>query len=160
MLNKEFLKAINPKQQPYNPKYSEGTYKFLHKNKNKDIKIHWRKRNNFSGDIVAFDPSKIKFYSTQVCFMYKENGNWFGTSWANIMRNEHKLYDYSDWDREEFEDITEWFCDEYLRIGRCLFDSVHTNFLLGENHNYVNDSERFEIVDGIKYCRWCGKEVC
>ena len=30
MITKEFLKQINPKQQPYNPKYSQGTYyKFL-----------------------------------------------------------------------------------------------------------------------------------
>jgi len=159
MINKEFLKQINPKTKPYNPKYSQGTYTFLHKNRNKDIKIYWRKRNNFSGDIITFNKKAIKFYPTQIYFMYKINGDWLGTSWTKIMRNEYQVMDYSNWEMNEFEDITEWFCEEYIKIGRCLFDTTHSNFLLGENNEYVGVENRFEVINGVKFCRWCGKEI-
>ena len=159
MITKEYLKTINPKQQSYNPKYSQGTYTFLHKNKNKDIKIYWLNKNYVTGNIIAFNKRAIKFYPTQIYFMYKVNGDWLGTSWTNIMRNKYKVYDYSSWEMNEFEDITEWFFNEYSKIGRCLFDREHINFLLGENHNYVGEEGRFETVDGVKYCRWCGKEI-
>jgi len=159
MIDKQFLQLINPKSKPYNPKYSQGTYAFLHKNINKDIKIYWLNKNYVTGNITTFNRKAIKFYPTQIYFMYKINGDWLGTSWTKIMRNEYQVVDFSSWEMNEFEDITEWFCDEYVKIGRCLFDRGHTNFLLGENHNYVSNEERFEIVDGVKYCKWCGKEI-
>ena len=157
MIDKEFLQLVNPKIIPYNPKYSEGTYTFLYRNRNKGVKIYWKKKNNFSGDIVNFNPSEV--CSPQVYFMYKENGDWFGVSWYRIMSNEYKVLDYSSFEMDGFEDITDWFCDEYIKIGRCLFDVTHSNFLLGENHDYVSNEERFEMINGIKKCRWCGKVV-
>jgi len=157
MINKEFLQAINPKEKPYNPKYSEGTYTFLHRNRNKDVKVYWKKKDNINGDIVSFDPSDIR--SPQIYFMYRENGDWFGVSWYRIMSNKYKVLDYSSFEMDGFDDITEWFCNEYIRVGRCLFDSNHINFLLGENNDYVGEHNRFEIIDGVKSCRWCGKEI-
>lgn len=156
-MNKEFLQLINPNVKPYNPKYSEGTYKFLHRNKDKDVKAYWKKKNNIDGDIVAFNSSNI--YSSQIYFMYRENGDWFGISWQRIMSNEYKVLDYSSFEMDDFEDITEWFCEVYLRVGRCLFDTAHVNFLLGENHNYVTEEERFQVVESVKYCRWCGRDI-
>jgi len=156
MITKEFLKEINPKQKSYNPKYSEGTYKFL--NDNNLIKVFWNKVSRINGEITNFDPSKIKFYPTQIYFIFDTTKSWLGTSWTNIMSNKYKLYSYEGLERN-FKDITEWFCEEYLRIGRCLFDREHTNFLLGENHNYVSDDERFEMLKGIKKCKWCGKVI-
>lgn len=159
MITKDFVEKVNPKQKTYNPKYSEGTYKFLHKNKNNNIKVYWRKKNNISGSVTNFDSSEMKFYPTQVYFMYEVNGDWLGTSWTNIMRNEYKVMDYSSFEMVEFEDITDWFIAEYVKVGRCLFDREHINFLLGENYEYVTDDQRFEVVDGVKKCRWCRKEV-
>jgi len=159
MITKEFLKAINPKSNPYNPKYSQGTYTFLHKNINKDIKIYFKNRNNITGNIITFNIRAIKYYPTQIYFMYKTDYKWQGISWFKIMSNKYETMDYSSLEMKEFEDITDWFCSEYIKIGRCLFDIEHINFLLGENHNYVGEKNRFETVDGIKKCKWCGKVV-
>lgn len=157
MINKEYLKKINPNKLEYEAKYSEGTYKFLSKNKNKDIKIFWRKRSGIDGRIIEFNPEDV--CSPQVYFIYEQNGDLLGTSWSSIMWNKYKVMDYTGWDREEFEDITDIFLDTYLRIGRCMFDSEHINFMLGKNHSYVTKEERFKTIDGIKKCRWCGIEI-
>lgn len=157
MITSEFLKTINPNSKPYNPKYSEGTYTFLNRNKNKDVKVYRKKRDNINGAIVDFDPDDIR--TPQIYFMYRENGDWFGASWYRIMSNEYKVLDYSSFEMDGFEDITEWLCEEYSKVGRCLFDTSHINFLLGENHDYVGEENRFEVINGVKSCRWCGKEI-
>ena len=159
MLTKEFIKNINPKQNPYNTKYSEGTYKFFNKYKSKDLKIYWNKRSRFDGKITEFNAENISFYPTQIYFMYEELGDLYGTTWSQVMQNKYKVSDYTHWDRNDFQDITEWFCNTYLKIGRCIFDNEHTNFLLGQNHGYVGDEERFEIIDEVKKCKWCGKAI-
>jgi len=160
MLSKEYLNQINPNQNPYNGKYSHGTYRFLFNNKNKDIKVYWKKTNYIDGEVTDFNQNNIRFYPTQIYFMYESNGDWLGVSWTIIMQNKYKVSDYTCFmSEDEFEDITEFFFSEYLRIGRCLFDQKHINFLLGKDYNYVTKEERFETVDGIKKCRWCGKEI-
>ena len=160
MLSKEYLNNINPNQNPYNAKYSHGTYRFLFNNKNKDIKVYWKKTSYIDGEVTDFNKNNIRFYPTQIYFMYESNGDWLGVSWTRIMQNKYKVSDYTCFmSEDEFEDITEFFFSEYLRIGRCLFDQKHINFLLGKDYNYVTKEERFETVDGIKKCRWCGKEI-
>lgn len=159
MITKDFIKQINPKQQIYNAKYSEGTYKFLNKYKDKDFKIYYNKQNRFDGNIIEFNQYKITFYPTQIYILYEEFGDLLGTTWTAIMRNNYQLHDYTHWDRNNFQDITEWFCENYLKVGRCLVDTEHTNFLLGEKHAYVTNDERFEIVNNIKKCKWCGKTI-
>ena len=74
------------------------------------------------------------------------------------MQNKYGIQDYT-YMINDFQDITEIFLSKYLEIGRCVFDTTHNNFLLGENHGYVGDENRFEIVDGIKKCKWCGKII-
>jgi len=159
MISKEYLNQINPNQNPYNAKYSEGTYRFLSKNKNKDVKVYWRKKSYINGEITEFKTNNIRFYPTQIYFMYDLCGDWLGTSWTNIMRNKYKVMDYSYFDKNEFEDISEFFFSKYLRIGRCLFDQEHINFLLGKDYNYVIKEERFEFIDGVKKCKWCGLQI-
>ena len=159
MLSKEYLNQINPNQNPYNAKYSQGTYKFLSKNKNKDIKVYWKKTNSIDGETTDFNINNIRFYPTQIYFMYEVNGDLLGVSWIRVMHSMYKFMDYSYFGREDFEDITEFFFNKYLRIGRCLFDKEHINFLLGEDYNYVTEEERFEIVNGVKKCKWCKKEI-
>jgi hypothetical protein len=157
MISKEYLKQINPNKKIYEAKYSEGTYKFLTKYKNKDIRIYWNKRSMVDGSLVEFNPLDV--YSTHVYFMYEQNGDLFGTTWTNIMWNKYRVMDYSCWNRNEFEDITDIFLNTYLKIGRCMFDSEHINFMLGQNHSYVSKEERFEIVDDKRKCKWCGKDI-
>lgn len=157
---KEYLKQINPNQDKniYNAKYSEGTYRWLNKYKKKDIKIYWNKRSPVDGKITEFDFKNVAAYPTQIIFCYEEFGDLFGTQWNTIMRNSYKVVDYCLW-KDNFEDITDVFLKEYLKIGRCLFDKEHINFVLGKDHAYVKDEERFEYINGIKKCKWCGKVI-
>ncbi len=162
MINKEYLNKINPKQEVYDSKYSEETYKFLNKNKTKDIKVYWHKKSLIGlidGSYTAFNPDEIELHPTQIYFIYKSQGDWLGISWIEIMSNNYKVLDYSDCDRTDYIDVTEWFYKKYLEIGRCIFDKKHYNFLLGENYNYVKEEERFDVIDGIKKCRWCDKII-
>ena len=157
MLSKEFLKQINPKQKDsYNPKFSEGTYKFLNRYKKKDIKVYWKRTSNWSGKETEFTFNRVS--TPQVFFIYEENSDYFGASWNQVMQNKYGIFDYT-YQISDFEDITEIFLSKYLEIGRCVFDTTHNNFLLGENHNYVGDENRFEIIDGIKKCKWCEKII-
>ena len=158
MIDKLYLKQINPNQNKntYNPKYSEGTYKFLNKYKKKDIKVYWKKKNNWDGKETDFSFDKV--CTPQVFFIYEENSDYFGASWSQAMQNKYGIKDYT-YMISEFDDITDIFLDKYLKIGRCVFDTTHLNFMLGENHNYVGDENRFETIDGIKKCKWCGKVI-
>lgn len=157
ILSKKYLQQINPKQKIYNAKYSQGTYNFLKKHQNKDITIYWDSEDNLSGCNIEFNENKISSRQILFCF-HNKNEEIFGTCWMNIMVNKYQLYDYS-YQNDTFQDITNWFFDNYLKIGRCLFDDNHVNFLLGENHNYVKDEERFNIINGHKTCKWCEKII-
>ena len=158
MITNDFRKQVKPKQIPYNAKYSEGTYAFLNKYKNKDLKVYWKNTSQFDGSVLELNQNNL--YTTQVYFMYEETGDLYGARWSNIMHNDYRIMDYTCWDKNEFEDITEWFCETYLKIGRCLVDSSHNNFLLGKDHGYVTKEERFDnLIDGVKKCKWCGEIV-
>lgn len=50
-------------------------------------------------------------------------------------------------------DITEWFWTEYVRIGRCLFDHDHGNFIQDADGRYEVHSDR------EKTCHWCGARL-
>lgn len=48
-------------------------------------------------------------------------------------------------------DITEHFFAEYERIGRCIWDQDHTNYM-------VDSDKRFTMLSEIeRLCNWCGK---
>ena len=158
MISKEYLNQINPNVIPYNPKYSWGTYSFLKKYKNKDIKVYWMKRNSINGKIIEFNKDSDLLF-TRIYFCYNINGDFLGTSWRNICYNKYTLYDYTHYDKEWFVDITKWFMNKYLKIGRCMIDTTHINFIINKDHSYVEDEDRFEFIFGMKNCKWCGKIV-
>lgn len=52
---------------------------------------------------------------------------------------------------EKHKDVTDLFWSEYARIGRCLFDIDHEDFML-----YTDD--RYRSVNPYhRECKWCGR---
>lgn len=143
MITKEYLEQINPNVESYNPKYSWGTYIFLKRHNNRDIKVYWKKYSGFDGEEVKFNKDNLLLHHVYFCF--KSDGDLLGTTWQRICWNKYVLMDYSNYE-DIFEDITDWFFEEYLRIGRCLIDTEHNNFLINKDHSYVQDEDRFEYV--------------
>ena len=61
------------------------------------------------------------------------------------------MLSYCDYDFSSMKDVTEKFFEEYQKIGKCAFHEP-------EHKLYINNTERFEIIDEkTRRCKWCGK---
>jgi hypothetical protein len=76
-----------------------------------------------------------------------------GNTLLEIMTGHGINYDFSMYLLNKYTDITEQFCKQYLRQGRCMFDPEHNGWWLG-------DESRFTMINkNSKRCRWCGKHL-
>lgn len=50
---------------------------------------------------------------------------------------------------DEYVDVTEKFFEDYKKIGRCLFDSNHSGWLLGDENRFAYSDE------DTRECNWC-----
>lgn len=48
-------------------------------------------------------------------------------------------------------DITEWFWNEYVKSGRCIFDREHNGWWQGDQERYT------QINKNSRKCKWCNQ---
>ena len=134
------IKKCNPK---LSNKYSVNFHRWLTKNE--------KEKSIFSlGSPLAYRPFRDEHDEIWMGFI-DDNNSFVGVKVRNIMlfgaKRQcgsflglgSKMKPYPD------------FFSEYEKIGRCLFDKDHRDFM-------ENNEGRFDEKDGFKKCGWCGWE--
>lgn len=172
-----FVSKIKSKEN-YSDKYSLLLYKFLYKNRNKfpfkyDFKILYDATTN------SFNPSFPKVQNMYIggLPLEEEPHTFFGNRINSIICNTSKEIwcmhlwstSYHGGKTPQIINITEWFIENYIKIGRCLFDPHHTDFMMNTESrytelllpNYVELANRGEQItdQNTKHCNWCGKTL-
>lgn len=147
----ELLKLIKPKKKGQSDKYSWQLYEFIRRNKYKNVYYY---KKNWDGEPTELDPDNISTYQIMVGNMYDCLS---GGRLRTIMSDSKDKYTtfsfhpFGGWSNDEFVNITDWFWDKYIKLGRCLFDKQHVGW-------WTNDSERYTYINkNSRKCNWCGK---
>lgn len=149
----EILPLIKPAKNRVSDKFSWNIYRYLRDNARTDVRICLCKKSFFDGSEIKYDQSK----SIHAIQLYIFIGNGFiGNRIYDIMgRGEHskiKSYSWVDY-HNEFIDITQQFFDEYLMIGRCIFDRNHRMWWVGGDNQYS------QVDECLRECKWCGQKL-
>jgi hypothetical protein len=149
--SKEFLNRINPKRDQ-SSKYSQYLYLWLRYNK--------RYRKVFFAENFWFDPEKSDEFSEDKNVSHQiyigipdevPNDEFFsGSELRRIINFGSKEHGYAYHLKKlgNVTDITDWFWEKYLRIGKCAIDPEHTIYW----------RERYDDIDDkSRSCRWCGR---
>lgn len=172
----EFVNKIKPKEN-YSDKYSLLLYKFLYKNRNKfpfkyDFKIL------YDATTDCFSPSFPKVQNMLIGGLpiNEEPHTFFGNRINSIICDTSKeIWCFNPWSvsyhggkTPEIINITDWFIETYIKIGRCLFDPEHCDFIMNPETRYSYDITKSDVnsrtfsfycPDTIKICNWCGKTL-
>lgn len=165
------IKEIKPKGNE-SDKYSIQLYRFMKKNYPNGCSVSYistqTKYNkdyteSFEED-VPFDKNIINMGDLWIGKTFKREYDsddmkgaidWmYGNSLGTILSGSKEKYTVfaNPWNNKKTViDITDWFWNEYIRIGRCIWDSNHSGWL-------AKDDNRFTYVGkNSRRCNWCGK---
>lgn len=148
------LNQIKPKEKGVSDKYSWQLYNYFKKNKFNinSVKVIFDNSSWFDSSYVEFNKEDLN--TMQIWIGYVDSEGWIlGNSLNSIIGSSNKKYMQwaNPWVKQhEHIDITEWFWNEYIKIGRCIWDKPHNGWLM-------DDKERFEYIDeDTRKCNWCG----
>jgi len=144
----DFLNKIKPKIKGVSDKYTWNLYKILSKYKNKNIEIYYRniceyqdRELNFPQDdlspnnvILSTRETKDDLIGDKLMITMREGK--FTEFWLNNYKHNHYK-------------ITDDFFNTYFKIGRCLLDPLHYDFMR-------NSEDRFNENENTRICNWCG----
>ncbi len=142
------LNLIKPKVKNESDKYSWNLYKYLLKHKN--TKVYYSKINSFTDDEHTYDKSSLVKMDTLIG-VESEDGL-IGARLIDILRKIPSMDFWYGNVKNNHVEITEDFFNDYIEIGRCLFDQSHDGLLRNADNRftYINEDER--------KCNWCGIE--
>lgn len=165
------IKQIKPKGKD-SDKYSIQLYNFMKKNYPNGCSVSyistqtkWNKETQdtyeedkpfdentfFTGDIWIGKTDREDYDSED----FKGYINWmYGNSLGTILsgsRNKYTVF-ANPWNiKKTVIDITSWFWNKYIEIGRCIWDRDHDGWL-------AKDENRFTYIDDDnRKCNWCGE---
>lgn len=160
------VNMIKPEEQ--SDKFSWNIYQFIKKHPD-CTRVFWHKKNYMNGGIVEFnnrDNVEGASLGWNLFIGRRDKQNFddihfsvvTGNRVRNILGNSRErfnlwsLHPIAGWPTgDEFEDVTEWFWDNYIKFGRCLFDKGHNGWWIG-------DTDRFTYLDeNTRQCNWCGQ---
>lgn len=127
---------IKPKNVKTSDKYSANLYKYFKKNPNSRV-FKSKNKNNIS--------------STEILIGKANDEAITGTTLSHILTDDFKKWYILYSEYGEYEDVTENFMNDYIRIGRCIWDKTHSGWVMGDEKRftYTNKNERV--------CNWCGE---
>jgi hypothetical protein len=155
---------VKPAKARVSDKYSWNLYRFFRflekegvKHPSMDYKILYYKKSPVDGSIVEFKPTEslhaghifiTKVYPSDQGTASRRISEIFGMS--PNKRIEFYCYDFS-LESKHIVDITEWFWDEYVKHGRCIFDREHIGWWQGDDVRFTT------IGQDTRRCNWCGE---
>lgn len=155
----DILPYIKPLGKDENGKYNKKLYNLLKQMsndeyQNKQLRIYFNPKSWWDDSIVSFHKNihkEIKCLTRQIK-LSPHGHNEIGYSLMDALsKNKPERYSWIMHKPDGFVDITEWFFDTYIKMGRCMFETKHYDF---ENkHN-----QRYYIINrNHRKCRWCGE---
>lgn len=150
------LSAIKPKGN-ISDKFSLQLFRYIKKNPRCN-EVYFYKKNFFDGEVMELDKESGLNMNQVVIGLGREfyggvKGSVSGTKLSTIMgvsNDKYTVFSFYLYDADDFIDITEWFWEQYKKIGRCLFDRAHSRW-------YQGDKDRFTYVNNTRKCNWCGE---
>lgn len=127
---------IKPKNVKTSDKYSSNLYKYF--KENPDVRVFKSKnKNNRSVTEILIGNSNKEAVT--------------GTTLRHILIDDFKQWYILYSEYGEYEDITKTFMSEYIRIGRCVWDTTHDNWMIDSKNRFTNTNENERV------CNWCGE---
>jgi hypothetical protein len=157
---------VKPKIKTKSDKYSWNLYrafemaeKEMAKFPSLDFRIYWHELSVADDSIVKFDPEKsLKPSHLYLMRIYPYNQGMSGRRISDILglRPNEKIETFC-YDlivkQKHLVDITEWFWNEYVSSGRCLFNREHD-----DNYWWLGAETRYtQINKNSRKCNWCGE---
>ena len=155
---------VKPQKSKLSDKYSWNLYrvfKFLEKEGQRspsmDYRIFYYEKSPLDGHIVGFNPQESLHAGH--CFIAKIYPHDQGTASIRMsevlgmtpnQRIDFYCYDFS-LDRNHLLDITDWFWNEYVKSGRCIFDREHNGWWKGGETRFT------QINRNSRKCNWCNQ---
>lgn len=116
----------------------------------KNINVYWYPLNRMLGKSVSFE-NRNEIILPHVIFAGMNDRRMIGTSWESIVQADYRLRRYDVNEMKKLEVITDWFTEQYVKIGKCLYDPMHHDFM-------VDSKKRYSVIDENKrQCKYCGK---
>jgi len=162
------IQTVKP-QTKKSDKYSYQLYNFIKKHPRCDKVYYIASHENYdveadkvTYDEVPFDESKINPYYIWIGHKNEDESyedgkivNWYsGNNLYTILGcGKCKYTEFANpWlTGKHVVEITDWFWDNYSKLGRCLWDGSHQRFMTNEEERYTY------IDDNTRKCNWCGK---
>jgi hypothetical protein len=154
------INQIKPKVKGQSDKYSWNLYNFLNKlYKKRDVgkyiknqmEIVWLTNARWNGEHIEFDPNNLNKGLNQLLIIPLGIENCRSFYSMNSIMREGKAMEFAlVWKKEELVNITDWFIENYIKDGRCVFDRNHDRWM-----QYTEN--RFTYVNSTRKCNWCGE---
>lgn len=139
------LNEIKPKKVGTSDKYSSNLYKYL--KENPKAKVFYSKTNYSTEEEQVYDKNNLSTMSTYIG--QSLDGGISGVRLQEILGRLPKMGYFYLMSEDEYVDVTEEFFEDYKKIGRCLFDSNHSRWLLGDENRFAYSDE------DTRECNWC-----
>lgn len=142
------LNLIKPKIKNESDKYSWNLYKYLKKYPNS--KVYYDKINSFTDNEQMYNKDNLT--KNDVIIGNICENSIVGVTLSQLLMKVPSMQFWYGGAKKTHVDITNQFFNDYIEIGRCLFDSTHDGWLRNTDNRftYINDEQR--------KCNWCGIE--
>lgn len=144
----DLLEKIKPAVKGKSDKYSWFLYNWIKKNKFLDLTVWFDTRSILDGKETNFDKKNI--HIGQIWIGSAESGWFHGSRLGSILGGKYQTW-ANPWMKNTHIDITEWFWEEYLKDGRCIWDRNHDRWIADDENRYIY------INNNSRKCRWCGE---
>lgn len=158
-IKNDILPFIKPITKDENGKYNKKLYNLLKKMsndqyQNRQFRVYFKPTSWWDGTEITFHKNIHKEVSSIIRqinlspYGHKESGY---SLMESLQKNKPERYSWIMHNPNKFIDITNWFFDTYIKMGRCMFDRNHYDF--DNEHN-----QRYYIINkNHRKCRWCGE---
>lgn len=158
------IKCFKPKTKGKSDKYSCQLYEFLRRHQQRFNGLpnvyYIQTQDRWNSELERTEQVEVLFDKQNFSRAHIWVGNIDGEGWyygnklSCIIGESKEKYTIfaSLWytDRTVI-DITDWFWNEYLKVGRCIWDKSHNTWLM-------NDDDRFTYINkNSRRCNWCGQ---
>lgn len=102
--------------------------------------------------VAGWDPATTGTSGIRLGHLHADDGWLSGSNLSTVLNDNGTIWSFHPGAVAGATDITLPFFDAYLRLGRCLFDPRHTQYLRHDEGRWQMDG------DSHRRCTWCGHQ--
>lgn len=154
----KLLLKIKPVGSDENGKYNKKLYNMLRKlNNNKKgtckVKVWFNTKSRWDGSHIEYHKNIHRELGIKRQIIIDPSGQLVSGYFLgeSLDKNNPTRWSLCTFHPNHMIDITEWFFNTYIQIGRCMFDKDHYDF----DNSY---NQRYHIINkNSRKCRYCGE---